>query len=144
MRVRSSKVIFIVSIIVLILMMAGPITAFILIDKAQVTFLLLIPAFIIGIMFVFNFINYFSNYFLINETKFVKFFFFKKKMDIDKDRVQSVSYQCVPGSEIVTMFQVSYMGKDDKLYYTQISGNMYNLNKIIEAFKKYGYPIDQQ
>ena len=144
MRVRSSKVIFIFSIIVLILMMAGPITAFILIDKAQVTFLLLIPAFIIGIMFVFNFINYFSNYFLINETKFVKFFFFKKKMDIDKDRVQSVSYQCVPGSEIVTMFQINYMGKDDKLYYTQISGNMYNLNKIIEAFKKYGYPIDQQ
>lgn len=144
MRVRSSKVIFIVSIIVLTLMMAGPITAFILIDKAQVTFLLLVPAFIIGIMFVFNFINYFSNYFLINENKFVKFFFFKKKMDIDKDRVQSVSYQCVPGSEIVTMFQVNYMGKDDKLYYTQISGNMYNLNKIIEAFKKYGYPIDQQ
>lgn len=144
MRVRSSKVIFIVSIIILTLMMAGPITAFILIDKAQVTFLLLIPAFIIGIMFVFNFINYFSNYFLINETKFVKFFFFKKKMDIDKDRVQSVSYQCVPGSEIVTMFQVNYMGKDDKLYCTQISGNMYNLNKIIEAFKKYGYPIDQQ
>lgn len=144
MRVRSSKVIFTVSIIILTLMMAGPITAFILIDKAQVTFLLLIPAFIIGIMFVFNFINYFSNYFLINETKFVKFFFFKKKMDIDKDRVQSVSYQCVPGSEIVTMFQVNYMGKDDKLYYTQISGNMYNLNKIIEAFKKYGYPIDQQ
>lgn len=144
MRVRSSKVIFIVSIIILTLMMAGPITAFILIDKAQVTFLLLIPAFIIGIMFVFNFINYFSNYFLINETKFVKFFFFKKKMDIDKDRVQSVSYQCVPGSEIVTMFQVNYMGKDDKLYYTQISGNMYNLNKIIEAFKKYGYPINEQ
>ena len=125
-------------------MMAGPITAFIVIDKAQVTFLLLVPAFIIGIMFAFNFINYFSNYFLINETKFVKFFFFKKKMDIDKDRVQSVSYQCVPGSEIVTMFQINYMGKDDKLYYTQISGNMYNLNKIIEAFKKYGYPIDQQ
>lgn len=144
MIVRSSKVIFIVSIIILTLMMAGPITAFILIDKAQVTFLLLVPAFIIGIMFVFNFINYFSNYFLINETKFVKFFFFKKKMNIDKDRVQSVSYQCVPGSEIVTMFQVNYMGKDDKLYYTQISGNMYNLNKIIEAFKKYGYPIDQQ
>ncbi len=127
----------------LTLMMAGPITAFILIDKAQISFLLLIPAFIIGIMFAFNFINYFSNYFLINETKFVKFFFFKKKMDIDKEHVQSISYQCVPGSEIVTMFQINYTGKDDKLYFTQLSGNMYNLSKIIEAFKKYGYPVNE-
>ena len=143
MRIRSSKFIFIASIVVLTLMMAGPITAFILVDKAQISFLLLIPAFIIGIMFAFNFINYFSNYFLINETKFVKFFFFKKKMDIDKERVQSISYQCVPGSEIVTMFQINYTGKDDKLYFTQLSGNMYNLNKIIEAFKKYGYPVNE-
>ena len=143
MRIRSSKFIFIASIVVLTLMMAGPITAFILVDKAQISFLLLIPAFIIGIMFAFNFINYFSNYFLINETKFVKFFFCKKKMDIDKERVQSISYQCVPGSEIVTMFQINYTGKDDKLYFTQLSGNMYNLNKIIEAFKKYGYPVNE-
>ena len=143
MIIRSSKFIFIASIVVLTLMMAGPITAFILIDKAQISFLLLIPAFIIGIMFAFNFINYFSNYFLINETKFVKFFFFKKKMDIDKEHVQSISYQCVPGSEIVTMFQINYTGKDDKLYFTQLSGNMYNLSKIIEAFKKYGYPVNE-
>ena len=143
MRIRSSKFIFIASIVVLTLMMVGPITAFILIDKAQISFLLLIPAFIIGIMFAFNFINYFSNFFLINETKFMRYFFFKKKLDIDKERVQSISYQCVPGSEIVTMFQINYTGKDDKLYFTQLSGNMYNLNKIIEAFKKYGYPVNE-
>ena len=142
MRIRSSKFIFIASIVVLTLMMAGPITAFILIDKAH-SFLLLIPASIIGIMFAFNFINYFSNFFLINETKFMRYFFFKKKLDIDKERVQSISYQCVPGSEIVTMFQINYTGKDDKLYFTQLSGNMYNLNKIIEAFKKYGYPVNE-
>ena len=142
MRIRSSKFIFITSIVVLTLMMAGPITAFILIDKAH-SFLLLIPASIIGIMFAFNFINYFSNFFLINETKFMRYFFFKKKLDIDKERVQSISYQCVPGSEIVTMFQINYTGKDDKLYFTQLSGNMYNLNKIIEAFKKYGYPVNE-
>ena len=142
MRIRSSKFIFIASIVVLTLMMAGPITAFILIDKAH-SFLLLIPASIIGIMFAFNFINYFSNFFLINETKFMRYFFFKKKLDIDKERVQSISYQCAPGSEIVTMFQINYTGKDDKLYFTQLSGNMYNLNKIIEAFKKYGYPVNE-
>ena len=142
MRIRSSKFIFIASIVVLTLMMAGPITAFILIDKAH-SFLLLIPASIIGIMFAFNFINYFSNFFLINETKFMKYFFFKKKLDIDKERVQSISYQCVPGSEIVTMFQINYTGKDDKLYFTQLSGNMYNLNKIIEAFIKFGYPVNE-
>ena len=142
MRIRSSKFIFIASIVVLTLMMAGPITAFILIDKAH-SFLLLIPAFIIGIMFAFNFINYFSNFFLINETKFMRYFFFKKKLDIDKERVQSISYQCVPGSEIVTMFQINYTGKDDKLYFTQLSGNMYNLNKIIEAFIKFGYPVNE-
>ena len=143
MRIRSSKFIFIASIVVLTLMMVGPITAFILIDKAQFSFLLLIPSSIIGIMFAFNFINYFSNFFLINETKFMRYFFFKKKLDIDKERVQSISYQCVPGSEIVTMFQINYTGKDDKLYFTQLSGNMYNLNKIIEAFKKYGYPVNE-
>ena len=143
MRIRSSKFIFIASIVVLTIMMVGPITAFILIDKAQISFLLLIPAFIIGIMFAFNFINYFSNFFLINETKFMWYFFFKKKLDIDKERVQSISYQCVPGSEIVTMFQINYTGKDDKLYFTQLSGNMYNLSKIIEAFKKYGYPVNE-
>ena len=142
MRIRSSKFIFIASIVVLTLMMAGPITAFILIDKAH-SFLLLIPASIIGIMFAFNFINYFSNFFLINETKFMRYFCFKKKLDIDKERVQSISYQCVPGSEIVTMFQINYTGKDDKLYFTQLSGNMYNLSKIIEAFKKYGYPVNE-
>ena len=105
---------------------------------------MLIPVIIIGIMFVFNLLNYLLNYFGINEKSITKRFFAKKSLDISKDNVSSIAVNYIPGSNQVMSFQINYIGKDNKEYFTQISGNMFNLNKIIEAFKKYGYPIIEQ
>ena len=144
MKIRSSKFIFIASTVVLLLMLAGPITMFCIIDKSSISFLMLIPVIIIGIMFVFNLLNYLLNYFGINEKSITKRFFAKKSLDISKDNVSSIAVNYIPGSNQVMSFQINYIGKDNKEYFTQISGNMFNLNKIIEAFKKYGYPIIEQ
>ena len=144
MKIRTSKFIFISSTIVLLLMLAGPIVAFCLIDKLGITFLMFVPIIIIGAMFAFNLFNFLFTYFEVNENKIVKRFLGRKSIDIDKDRVSSIVYICVNDTPQVAGIQINYKGKDDKLYYTQFSGNMYNLNTIVEAFKKYEYPVHQQ
>lgn len=143
MKIRFSKFIFICSTIVLLLMLAGPITAFCLVDKSAMSFLMFVPVIIIAAMFAFNLCNYLFTYFEVSENRIVKRFIGRKSFDIPKEKVLSITYTSFNGSEIVASFQINYMGKDDKQYFTQFSGNMYNLNTIIGAFKKYDYPVNQ-
>ena len=132
------------STIVLLLMLAGPITAFCLMDKLAASFLMLVPVIIIGLMFAFNLFNYLFTYFEVNDKRIVKRFIGRKSIDLSKEQVSSITYTCLNDTEQVIAIQINYKGKDDKLYYTQFSGNMYNLNTIVQAFKKYEYPVNKQ
>ena len=66
-------------------------------------------------------------------------------MNIKKEEITKVSviYNGPDTRNSVAMIVILY-NRDNKLFQTQLSGNLYNFKKLAEAFKKYNYPVEEQ
>lgn len=84
MKIRVNKFFFIANIVVLLLMLMGSLLPLFIIDKGQYTFLLFIPASIILILFILNFLSYFFSIFEVNEEGFIKYILGRKNSILKK------------------------------------------------------------
>ena len=126
-------------------MLIGPILAFCLIDSSLYSFLMFIPIGILISLFVLNFLAYYLSPFVVDDESFYKLNFGKKRMNIKKEEITKVSviYNGPDTRNSVAMIVILY-NRDNKLFQTQLSGNLYNFKKLAEAFKKYNYPVEEQ
>lgn len=146
MKIRVSRFFFIANIVVLSLMLVGPILAFCLIDFNQNSFFLFIPIVMLVSLFTLNFLVYYLSPFEVNEEGFYKYFFGKKKINIKKDAITNIDaiYNDPDTKNSVSLIVILYKNNIGKLFQTELSGNLYNLKQLIEAFKKYGYPVEER
>ena len=100
----------------------------------------------IVLFFAFNFLIYFFSSFVVNEEGFYKYTFGKKTTSIKKDAITKVcaAYNDFNTKNTVISVVIIYKDNLDRLFQTQLSGNLYNLRQLIEAFKKYNYPVEEQ
>ena len=146
MKIRVNKFFFIFNLIILTLMLAGPVLAFCLTDSSNISYLMFIPIGMIVLFFSLNFLIYFLSPFVVNEEGFYKYTFGKKTTKIKKETITQViaAYNDINTKKTVVMVIVMYKDNLDRLFQTQLSGNLYNLKGLAEAFKKYNYPVIEQ
>lgn len=142
MKIRVSKFFFIANIIVLLLMLMGTLLPLFIIDKGQYTFLLFIPAIIILILFVLNFLYYFVSPFEVNEERFIKYLLGRKKLNIKKDDIIKINAIFADTNQSRVYCIILYYHKGSKIIIkTEFSGNLFNLTNVLMALKKYNFPL---
>lgn len=142
MKIRVSKFFFIANIVVLLLMLMGTLLPFFIIDKGQFTFLLFIPAIIILILFILNFLYYFISPFEVNEERFIKYLLGRKKLNIKKDDIIKINAIFADTNQSRVYCIILYYNKGpNKIIKTEFSGNLFNLTNVLMALKKYNFPL---
>ncbi len=142
MKIRVNKFFFIANIVVLLLMLTGSLLPLFIIDKGQYTFLLFIPAIIILILFILNFLYYFISPFEVNEERFIKYLFGRKKLNIKKDDIIKINAIFADTNQSHVYCIILYLHKGpNKIIKTEFSGNLFNLTNVLIALKKYNFPL---
>lgn len=142
MKIRVNKFFFVANIVVLLLMLMGSLLPLFIIDKGQYTFLLFIPATIIFILFILNFLAYFYSPFEVNEEGFIKYLLGRKKLNIKKDDIIKINVIFADTSQSRVYCIILYYHKGpNKIVKTEFSGNLFNLTNVLIALKKYNFPL---
>lgn len=142
MKIRVNKFFFIANIVVLLLMLMGSLLPLFIIEKGQYTFLLFIPASIILILFILNFLAYFYSPFEVNEERFIKYFLGRKKFNIKKDDIIKINAIFADTNQSRVYYIILYYHKEpNKIVKTEFSGNLFNLTNVLTALKKYNFPL---
>lgn len=143
MKIRVSKFFFIANIVVLLLMLMGSLLPLFIIEKGQYTFLLFIPASIILILFILNFLAYYFSPFEVNEEGFIKYLFGRKKFNIKKDDIIKINAIFADTNQSRVYCIIFYYHKGpNKIVKTEFSGNLFNLTNVFIALKKYNFPLE--
>lgn len=143
MKIRVNKFFFIANIVVLLLMLMGSLLPLFIIDKGQYTFLLFIPASIILILFILNFLSYFYSIFEVNEEGFIKYILGRKKFNIKKDDIIKINVIFADTNQShVYCITLYYHKGPNKIIKTEFSGNLFNLTNVFIALKKYNFPLE--
>ena len=121
----------------------GSLLPLFIIDKGQYTFLLFIPASIILILFILNFLSYFFSIFEVNEEGFIKYILGRKKFNIKKDNIIKINVIFADTNQShVYCITLYYHKGPNKIIKTEFSGNLFNLTNVFIALKKYNFPLE--
>ena len=140
MRIRTSTLFFVITNVVAALMMAGPLAMIFIIGVREFPFII-IPAIFIGLFWSFLLFNYFSTFFLVNEKRFARYALCKKKMDVKFEQVEKITYARDFNNRVI-MVNIVFRNDSGNAFTFQLSGSMFNLQRLEQAFAKYGYPVE--
>ena len=121
-------------------MMAGPLAMIFIIGVREFPFII-IPAIFIGLFWSFLLFNYFSTFFLVNEKRFARYALCMKKMDVKFEQVEKITYARDFNNRVI-MVNIVFRNDSGNAFTFQLSGSMFNLQRLEQAFAKYGYPVE--